>query len=459
MNQTAHPGRASRHRAVVVAALVAVAAIAAACTEKLDGGAACPSLCAQADVQVRDTEIDPFVSPDPASTDSALRNSAGLDTTISGFITSASASFLLASSRGNVTDAVPVFRFDTLQSRYNASATDTGKAITTIDSAYLRFRAGDTSNVRGPLPITFEVYDVDGAEDEPTDAQIFSRLTPGNLLGKRSYATRDTVRDSVRVPLDNTRILAKITGGQRLRVAVRAVNGGRAVVRLVSSDAGSGALLTYRPSPDTAVRTDTVTLLSRTPRTDSSQQILRHDYTAFANGTSGPVPANQIAVGGIDDRRAVLRFQIPQRLIDSTSVVQARLILVQAPNRALPSDTFSLRPLLSSAGPSLTDVGRLGSSVFPFLAINSITGYSSQAVGLDSLALVTTDSGQRVINLAGTLAYWRAVGSTAPRVIVLTGAFEGSDPAELRFYSHEAWPALRPRLRISYVLRSELTAP
>ena len=56
---------------------------------------------------------------------------------------------------------------------------------------------------------------------------------------------------------------------------------------------------------------------------------------------------------------------------------------------------------------------------------------------------------------------WRApVYDVTPRALVLRVADEGYEPGELRFYSSEAAdPALRPRLRITYVPRVTFGQP
>jgi hypothetical protein len=56
------------------------------------------------------------------------------------------------------------------------------------------------------------------------------------------------------------------------------------------------------------------------------------------------------------------------------------------------------------------------------------------------------------LDLAGVFQLWRSSGfDNLQRAIVLRSGAESSLPTELRFYSTEAAPALRPKLRITYV--------
>jgi hypothetical protein len=62
--------------------------------------------------------------------------------------------------------------------------------------------------------------------------------------------------------------------------------------------------------------------------------------------------------------------------------------------------------------------------------------------------------------MVGALRAWQAVGpTTLQRAIVLRSAREGASAPSVVFYSTEAAPALRPRLRITYVNKVEFGVP
>ena len=78
---------------------------------------------------------------------------------------------------------------------------------------------------------------------------------------------------------------------------------------------------------------------------------------------------------------------------------------------------------------------------------------------VDSIRLVPKDSGLRVVNLINLVRRWPQFPSTQPRALALRIGGEGAQPSELRFFSREAAPGLRPRLRITYLPRTQAALP
>src|SRR5687768_10987997 len=75
-----------------------------ACREKLDGGAACPALCPEQGLEVRDTTLFPFEFPSPVA----------IDSTIFGFPPLGTELQLLLANRGDSLRTAAIARFDTL---------------------------------------------------------------------------------------------------------------------------------------------------------------------------------------------------------------------------------------------------------------------------------------------------------------------------------------------------------
>ena len=79
---------------------------------------------------------------------------------------------------------------------------------------------------------------------------------------------------------------------------------------------------------------------------------------------------------------------------------------------------------------------------------------------IDSLRIRPSDGGQRAIEIVGALREWKAVGTTSlQRAIVLRSSTEGASAPAALFYSSEAAPELRPRLRITYVNKVQFGVP
>jgi hypothetical protein len=165
---------------------------------------------------------------------------------------------------------------------------------------------------------------------------------------------------------------------------------------------------------------------------------------------SAPVPPTELAVGGLPNRRTYLRFDIPSDLIDSASIVRATLILTQQRVFGVAADdTVGVFPYFVTAGSAVTDLSRAALIITP-----------GSALGLDSLKVVPSDSGEVSLDVVQLLRAWRGQRiDLVPRALVLRTSLEGLLPIEVRFFSTEAAETLRPRLRLTYIPRTEIGLP
>jgi hypothetical protein len=145
-----------------------------------------------------------------------------------------------------------------------------------------------------------------------------------------------------------------------------------------------------------------------------------------------------------------MRFNVPSRIVDSTTIVRATLLLTQSPNRRLtPSDSVFVYPVAILASPTVTDIATL----------LTFTGQNGQ-FGLDSLRLAPGDSGLRSFEIVGLVRTWRGQKITvSPRTLALRSGAEGQRPAQIDFFSSKAPAAVRPRLRITYVPQTSFGLP
>ena len=416
-----------RSPALVVAALVA-ASVIAACAEDYQGGAACPALCPEQSVVVFDTSFDPVE----------------LDTTVTGFPTHGTETELLLARRGDTVDTRPVIRFDSLPIYFNSGATNGDTVIQFVDSAYVKLRINRTAS-KFTQPVTFDVFDVDTTTgDSATAAQDTSTAVerllfrPDRLIGSITLDTAQ-IADSLRIPLDNPKILNKILGQQRLRLGFRATSAGPVQIRIVAYEGGDPAVIRFLPSADTSFNALTVFPRSKVPR---SQPTLAADLTDYVHVFAfPPVPdATFLTVGGVPGRRVLIRFNVPSVILDSSNVLRATLELTQRPVFSV-DDTakLTLFPLVVTAGTNITDVGR---SAFLTNAPNA---------GFDSVMFAPRDSGVREIEIVNALRAWSLpISKSAQRAIVLRAGPESLDPRYVSFFSSSAPANLRPRLRVSY---------
>lgn len=408
---------------------VVLVALLGACTEKLDSIAGCPDLCTGQGAPVQTLVIEPVI----------------LDTTLSASGEFATEPFLFIGNRGDTVDARAIVRFDSLPFRYAKTNIIDSVDITTVDSAFITVRI-DRRGSMVPSLVTIDAYDVDAADPNPTD--VASLFTSARLIGSRTIA-KDSLKDSLRIPISNSVLLQKVQSRSRLRIGIRARNGSTQF-GIFATETGQGARVSFRVTADTAIRPQVIQPLSKTPVNDIGKSSAFADYT-LAVKAPAPGPSSGINVGGYPARLAYLRFTVPSNIVDSSIVVRARLILTQIPNTQLGlADTVNIIPLVGAASGNVTEVERAA----------RITLDRSVAQ-VDSVLVPVRESGLRRIEIAVALQAWRiqSVGTTTPKVLVLRSGAEGVSVAEGRFYSIEAAPNLRPRLEISYTPRQSFGRP
>jgi hypothetical protein len=431
--RAAGPARRLRLAGLVAAAVLAVAA---ACSEQLEGGAGCArGLCPVRNADVRDTTLDPVV----------------LDTTLAGVpVAGDNGTLLLALRPGpDSLDVRAVVRFDSVPSRFSPPAGGDSVPITTVQATTLRLTI-DTAGTRLTGPVTVEAFDVDTTAGDTTAAVLAALFRSDRLLGRATLATQAVTGDTLSIPLSDAAFAAKARARGRLRVGLRVVSAGSSRVRFFG--VGLGALsavspvVRFDPASDTTFRL--VQLFSSSATPGSAELAAAYRTQTVVARTPRAADGTDLVIGGLPARRTYLRFAVPARFIDSVDVVRASLLLTQRP--AGPADALdsavTVRPLVVLATDAVTDLVRASE-----LATN--------AVGLDTLRLNPTAAGVRVFPIINVVRAWRSIARTTPRALVLRSAGEGVQAGELRFYSMEAPAGLRPRLRLSYIPRTNFGLP
>jgi hypothetical protein len=401
----------------------AVVVLIAACADNPEAGRACPLLCPQQSVTLQDTTVEAIVS----------------DTTITGLPSIGLENFLMLSSHGDTVDTRAIIRFDTIQQDFTHSGFDS--TITHVDTATLVVPIVKDSLHKLPGPITIEAYDVDTAATDTVASILGSLFRPDRFLGSRTFAP-DSVLDTLRIPISTDTVFDRITKGTHLRVGLRLVSRFGADLRLGTSQSATPVTLNLKVSPDTAVTPLVISPISNTPTDQSFLSGPLSDFTIVVKGLT-TTPPNIIAVGGVPSRRTFFSFVVPSRIVDSTTVVRASLLLTQVPNRRLlPKDSIYIFPVPVLAGPIITNI----TSALQFVGVNG-------QFGLDSAFMAPADSGVRSFEIVGLVRTWKGQPTTvSPRTVALRSGLEGSSPAEFDFFSTKAPAAVRPRLRITYVL-------
>lgn len=407
------------------AGILSIVALAAACTETLDTSVGCPDLCSNQQGQIETITIDPVVL------DTTVSAATGLGTELS----------MLLATRGDTVDSRAVIRFDSIPERYVKSATDT-PLVSVVDSARLRLRL-DTVGAKIPGPITIEAYDVNTDAQDTLTSAVAALFTPDRLITSKTFAKVD-VKDSINIEIPGEAIVAR--RGQRLRIGLRAVAEGSVQFRIFSVESGGGAQLYFRADKDTTIKPFILAPSSKTPANQATIAFSLSDYSVLVKGPP-PGPPEALNVGGLPARRVYMRFDVPKFISDTAQIVRATLLLTQRPDPTSElGDTVRIIANVSLATKSVTDLAR---------AAQILAGTT-----LDTLKISPADSGLKTLEVAQVIALWRSQNSEdTPRAVILVSTTEGLASTQARFFSIEAAPELRPRLRISYSTRKSRGLP
>ncbi len=432
------------HRAIPVSVALVLAALVGACSEKIDGGANCSlsaALCPGQSLEVTDTIIDPVLA---------------FDSTYDGFPARGTETYIPIINYGNDLETVAILRFDTLTTLF-VPPLDTIQAITYVDSVYVKLFV-DLTRAQVPDSVRIELYDVnDTTAADTATAHFAARFVPQYRIGGGTFAKANFV-DSVFVQVSDSAMLAALadssTGWPRLRVGVRATtpNGEPVAFRLGTTESSSSAKLRYRPLADTAVHQIENDLASSGPtsRADIQRDLL--DYGVVIRNNLPPAAAATMALGGVPGRRAYLRFNIPPRLADSSTIIRATLRLNQvAYPFGGPLDTVVVRPHIVLASPSVVDNRRAA----------TIIGGAGLVIS-DSLAVLPRESGRREIEMYELVRAWanQGIGThVPPRALVLAVSNEGTLPRIATFSSSLAAPGDRPSMRLTFTKKTGFGRP
>jgi hypothetical protein len=389
-----------------LAAFVSLAAAITGCQERLTAPAECPELCPGGQTRVFDTVISP------------LANS---DTSYVGYVARTSAGALLVSNGLPASEDRAVIRFNARAD--SIAVRDTLRAYT-VDSALLSLNlvARDTL-VNG---LKLYLYRIDpGVDADDTFESINQQLVPTAIID--SIEVPDSVNSGlVQTVLRGTeveKVALPTGGGGVLAIGVAMAADQPSGVRIGSSAAGTGGtFISYvtLDVPDTgSVKHQSVT---RAPA-----------FNAFV--TQSPlVPDNAfLTVGGEPSARALLRFDLPEDIEDSATIVRATLELVpRSAMLGLPSDPALLqaKALLADLGaksPVTTDVG--------FISSDTLAVGSADTVRLDVTSIVRL---------------WQAA-SERPEAVFLSLLPEGASFTRPVFGSTRSGTVGAPRLRITYL--------
>lgn len=431
------PERFSLSRPAAAAARLlvaaAVVALAAACAPETEGGNACPLLCPQAQAPFQDTILDGVL----------------VDTTLGPFPVLGLATGALVASRGDTLSSYVVVRFDVVPPTFNPNGEAVNEPITTVDSTALRFVV-DTSGSIADGEFTLEVFDVDTTESDSTAAVVRSLFRPDRKVGEIVLpAIPDS--DTLSIPISNEFASGRLADQRRIRLGLRIVPTANAQLRLGAFINGIAApRLTFDPATDTSFIP-----LDVTPRTlldganEDESRVLAYTVYTLPATDQAELPPGVLGLGGLPGRRTYFRVELPAAILDSSTVVRAELLLTQRPAPGPDrGDSVGVQPFIGVTRNTIEDL-----YLATALSVNGLQG------GVDSLRLVPADSGLRAVNIVNAVRAWAGRDSSLTRFIALRLNGEGFSGTQLYFHDSSAPADLRPRVRVTYLPRTEFALP
>ena len=394
---------------------ILAAVVLSGCQEKLTAPADCPALCPGGQPQVYD-EVFTAV--------------AGADSSFSGYVQAHQAAALLVSNGLQGFEERALIRF--LARADSVSLRDTLRGYT-IDSVALSFTvAARDTNLDG---VDLLLYRLAPSFDSASSfADLVPAFVPGSLID--TLHVPDTLRAGQLVRTvfqgaDLSRVQIPPSDSGTFALGVRIASPTPTGIRLGAVGGANGPLFTTYVTLDVP---DTGTAKLRTLG-------LSPAFNTYVSEVPQVVDSSLLAVGGAPSARSMLRFSLPPRIRDSATIVRATLELTPtAPITGLPTD-----PARLAARAVLADVGAKS-------PVSSAAG----RVPEDTLEIGTTTVSLEAVRL---VELWLGA-TTRPSALVLSLTPEAASFTRPVFYSTRALdPAVRPRLRVSYLLSFPFESP
>ena len=307
-------------------ALLAVLCTTAACTERLTTPGACPALCPGGEVAIRDTVIEATV---------------GADSSFTGFNGITDGALLLLSTGRTLGESRAVVRF--IGRGDSLFIGDTVRQFS-VDSVQINiFLVQRDSTING---MVLEVFRLPRTIDTlATVAEVDAHFSPQTLL--LSLPLIDAIQSGqIPIPLQGAD-LAKLAfapeDSTQLVIGIRLRPGQRGAAKVGGLRSGSlaASFTTFVDigGADTATQKQSI---SRAPARDFTVREPRQ--------APGP---DLLPVGGFPNRRAFIRFALPEFLRDSATILRATLELTgAAATVGIPGDSvrIDVRGLLADFG-------------------------------------------------------------------------------------------------------------
>jgi hypothetical protein len=388
-----------------IAAFAILAAANTGCQEELTAPADCPELCPGGEARVFDTVLTPLQ---------------GADTSYTGYVQRHRARTMQVSNGLPGAEARAIYRFGARLDSIPDG--DTNRAYV-VDSAQISFTLIRRDTLVNGLKLFLYRVDPATVDSQATFASITPQLVPGAIID--SIAVADTVDSGV--------VRTSLTGAELEKIALPVEGDGVLAVGVAMAAAQpSGVRLgALGQSPPNFISYVTVDVADTSKQKQTlNVQPAFNTYVLAAPQTPDP---DLLTVGGEPSSRALLRFDLPEPIEDSATIVRATLeLLPVAPVLGLPTDP----PVLEARG-LFADLG----------AKSPVVTTDARFIVFDTIPVGTADTVR--LDVTSIVQLWQAVDER-PEAMFLSLLPEAASFSRPVFGSTRAGPGA-PRLRITYL--------
>ena len=407
------------------AALVAIAIVGLSCTNDVAAPGLCPQFCPLGALSVVDTVLTTAITRDSAYGRPV------------GYVNPNKSLTLLAATEPGIKDSRPIMRMPPFPASLVLEDTTTGPVVG-VDSIIMQItittRDTTAQNLQlaiYALPVTIDSTSTFAGLAPAFAAPPIRTVNVDSLLAMpadKNLATGDSAlvdtvyhRVTLYLKFDSTQVPYSVPDTGKLAFGIR-------VFANQPTDLALGAVLNFGLGPAITAYLK-VDSLGAVAHRRTALGFGSPTFNSFVFDPPARSLDSTLVIGGVPATRSILRITFPRILRDSQQVARATLELIPAvlPQGA-PSDSFEI---VTQA--VLVDLGAK-SALDP--------------IHVDTTKVYITPIDTVRIEMTNLMRFW-AADTAAPTAIVLRGAPEGANFAELRAFS-SATPAYRPLLHLTY---------
>lgn len=365
---------------------------------------ACPAYCASTGITPRDTVFLAAISRDSSHR---------------GYQTANGAQQILVAGTAGAREARAIVKFFALPVRFQVLPTDTTTSvIQSVDS--LRINLSLRKRTTGTVELA--VYRLPRATDTLLTYDAATPFFQDSTKVAQITVSPDTGRVQIVISPNDLPTLVADSFEVALGLAVTTPT---ANLQLGSIEAGFGMFV------ERFLQVDSATPPIRVKKTDS--RLAQFDTFIFQDL---PAPATgELFVGGAPAARALMKLTLPSRIVDSTNVVRATLLLIPSgPVLAAADDTVRLL------------VHALAADIGPKSPVAIAAGDDEARAG-GYVAPNTADTIR--IDITNLIRLWKS-NTELPRTFVIRGVPDAGTLSEIRFWSSQD-ATRHPLVQVTYV--------